>query len=85
MLNRRMPNGTYGGVRGGLNSPYSICVGFGFFGGWWRGCDGGVVAEVAPQPLERQKEARVGKVTAEWLRRVLRNHLSVRKRLGLRK
>ena len=24
MLNRRMPNGTYGGVRGGLNSPYSI-------------------------------------------------------------
>ena len=56
-----------------------------FFGGWWRGCDGGVVAEGAPQPLERQKEARVGKVTAEWLRRVLRNHLSVRKRLGLRK
>ena len=26
MLNRRMPNGTYGGVRGGLNSPYSILV-----------------------------------------------------------
>ena len=25
MLNRRMPNGMYGGVRGGLNSPYSIC------------------------------------------------------------
>ncbi len=24
MLNRRMPNGMYGGVRGGLNSPYSI-------------------------------------------------------------
>ncbi len=23
-LNRRMPNGTYGGVREGLNSPYSI-------------------------------------------------------------
>ena len=23
-LNRRMPNGTYGGVRGRLNSPYSI-------------------------------------------------------------
>ena len=23
-MNRRMPNGTYGGVRGGLNSPYSI-------------------------------------------------------------
>ena len=26
MLNRRMPNGMYGGVRGGLNSPYSISV-----------------------------------------------------------
>ena len=26
MLNRRMPNGTYGGVRGGLNSPYSILL-----------------------------------------------------------
>jgi hypothetical protein len=24
MLNRRMPNGTYGGVRGGFNFPYSI-------------------------------------------------------------
>ena len=23
-MNRRMPNGMYGGVRGGLNSPYSI-------------------------------------------------------------
>ena len=23
-MNRRMPNGTYGGVRGGLISPYSI-------------------------------------------------------------
>ena len=58
-----------------------FCVGFGFLGGW-RGCDGGVVAEGAPQPLERQKEDGVAKVTAEWLRRVLRNHLSVRKRLG---
>ena len=26
MLNRRMPNGMYGGVRGGLNSPYSIYI-----------------------------------------------------------
>ena len=25
-MNRRMPNGMYGGVRGGLNSPYSIGV-----------------------------------------------------------
>jgi len=24
MLNRRMPNGTYGGVRGRFNPPYSI-------------------------------------------------------------
>ena len=23
-MNRRMPNGMYGGVRGGFNSPYSI-------------------------------------------------------------
>lgn len=27
MLNRRMPNGMYGGVRGGFNSPYSIGAG----------------------------------------------------------
>lgn len=26
-MNRRMPNGMYGGVRGGLNSPYSIVGG----------------------------------------------------------
>ena len=26
MLNRRMPNGMYGGVRGRLNPPYSIAV-----------------------------------------------------------
>ena len=25
-LNRRMPNGTYGGVRGGFISAYSICL-----------------------------------------------------------
>ena len=25
-MNRRMPNGMYGGVRGGLNSPYSIDI-----------------------------------------------------------
>ena len=37
-----------------------FCVGFGFLGGW-RGCDGGVVAEGAPQPLENhqnQKKSR---------------------------
>jgi len=45
---------------------------------WGGENDGGVVAEGAPQPLERQKEAGSRKVTAEWLRRVLRNHLSVR-------
>jgi len=30
-LNRRMPNGTYGGVRGELNFPYSIGGGGLFF------------------------------------------------------
>ena len=52
---------------------------------WGGESDVQVVAEGTPQPLERQKCAVAAKVTAEWLRRVLRNHLSVRKRLGRRK
>jgi len=41
-----MPNGTYGGVRGGLNSPYSIgdfLDGYNTMENEYKGCTGGIL------------------------------------------